>query len=447
MNSAINCEIQVTDDRHVSQLLFGGLLLFFLFEYVRPGSYFPVLETLKINTLIPVAVFILTLMSGRGRPPKAVLTAPSSKWFLLFIAFFPLQVLTADVKLYVYEMFKAVVGYLLIYYVIIRHVTKIERIRAIFFILVLIHVLLIVLNPDLVLHPENRNYIMGVTFLGDGNDFAWSVCIIIPFALFLAQSSQAKLKKMFFTSVFVLLVLAVIATQSRGGSLALGASILYLVLRGNRKAIGLIGLGILIAIVSLFAPQAYFDRMNTLTDYENEGSAQGRILAWNSAIRMAVDHPFTGVGAGHFGVKFGVEYRPPGVGRTELPWLNAHSIYFLTLGEFGFSGIIFLLGLIITNMLRNERILAKTSGSMRPSADTSRKLIIAMQASFISFAVGGAFLSGLYYPHIFVVCALNESVCLLASKGLSEKLEVATNQIIVKKHALARQEATIRAKI
>ena len=95
-----------------------------------------------------------------------------------------------------------------------------------------------------------------------------------------------------------------------------------------------------------------------MTKYEADPSAQGRIMAWSSAIRMAVDHPLTGCGAGHFSVAFGRHYRPPGVGQTEMPWLNAHSIYFLALGEFGLSGIAFLLGLLITNLIRNERIIA-----------------------------------------------------------------------------------------
>jgi putative inorganic carbon (HCO3(-)) transporter len=405
----------------ISTLLFTGLLLFFLFEYVRPGSYFPVLEALKLNTVIPVAVFILTLISSNGRLRVHELQALNTKWFLLFIALFPIQVLFVDVKLYVFEVFKAIVGYLLIYYVILRQVTDIKRMKAVFAVLVFIHVLLILLNPDVVLHPEVRNYIMGVTFLGDGNDFAWSTCIVIPFALFLAQSSAGKFNKLLFLSMCAVLILAVIATQSRGASIALGASIIYLVMRGNSKALGMIWLGVLIGAVLMFAPQAYFERMGTIKYYETEGSAQGRILAWKSAVRMAEDHPIIGVGAGHFAVKFGVEYRPPDVGRTEMPWLNAHSIYFLTLGEFGFTGILFLLGLIISNMLRNERMLVGVSKSKVAMPENMRKLIVATQASLIGFAVGGAFLSGLYYPHLYVLAALCESVFLIVGTETAEK--------------------------
>ena len=405
INKPIEKNISPGEIKPISDKLFCGLLIFFLFEYVRPGSYFPILEVAKLNTIIPVTVFIFTFFANGGRSYLDILNTHSAKWLLFFIILFPIQVFTADVTLYVWNTFKAIVGYLLIYFVIIMQVTSIQRIKAVFATMVLLHIVMLALNPNVILAPEGRHY-MGGTFLGDGNDFAWSVCIVVPLALFLAQTSKGKIKKILFWGSFVLLILTVIGTQSRGGSIALAASVIYLVLRSKRKVIGLIGLGALATVILLFAPQAYFDRMRTLKDYEIEGSAQGRIMAWKSAVRMADDHPFIGVGAGHFAVKYGVEYRPPGVGRTELPWSNAHSIYFLVLGEFGFTGILILLGLLLSNLGRNEAVIRKADISDKGGDEAWRNLAVAMQASLIGFSVGGAFLSGLYYPHLYVVSAL-----------------------------------------
>lgn len=415
VNKPIKEGIPFSSIKPVSGKLFWGLLIFFLFEYVRPGSYFPILEVAKLNTIIPVTVLLFTFLANGGRSYSDILNAHSTKWLLFFIILFPIQVFTADVTLYVWNTFKAIVGYLLIYFVIIKQVTSIQRIKAVFATLVLVHIVMLALNPNVILAPEGRHY-MGGTFLGDGNDFAWSVCIVVPLALFLAQTSKGKTKKIFFWSSFVLLALTVIGTQSRGGSIALAASVIYLVLRSRKKALGLMGLGALVTVVFLFAPQAYFDRMRTIKDYETESSAQGRIVAWKSAIRMAKDHPLIGVGAGHFAVEFGVNYRPPGVGRTEWPWTNAHSIYFVALGEFGFTGIVILLGIIISNLFRNERKIMDLNKLNLFSAAIDRKLMLLMQASLIGFAVGGAFLSGLYYPHLYVLAGLMESVRFITSK-------------------------------
>ena len=168
-NSAYTLTPEKPEER-VSGILFAGLLLFFLFEYTRPGTYVPALNALKANTILPITVFVLTVFSAKGRHRSAVFHTSTIKWFLLLIALLCVHYITADVKLYVHEIFKATIGYLFIYFVIIRQVTDLSRIKAVFFTLVLIHVLLIILNPALVLQPESRNYIAGVTFLGDGND-------------------------------------------------------------------------------------------------------------------------------------------------------------------------------------------------------------------------------------------------------------------------------------
>lgn len=404
--------------KRISNILFGGLLLFFVLEYFRLGRYIPIIDVAKLNTIIPVGVFVLTFISRNGPSHRVILNASNSRWLAFFLLLFPIQVFTADVTLYVFNVFKAIVGYLFIYFIIVKQVTNVTRIKVVFSAMVFIHVVLIFLTPDVVLRPETRNYIDGGPFLGDGNDFAWSACIVLPMALFLVQTSERKWEKLLFLGTFAILVIAIVGTQSRGGSIALGASILYLVIRGRKKALGLIMLGALVMVVMFFAPRAYFDRMKTINDYETDGSAQGRIMAWKSAVRMAMDHPLIGVGAGHFGVKYGMEYRPPGVGRTEIPWANSHSIYFKALGEFGFIGISILLGIIISNLRRNEKRIRDMSRLGTSSAKIHRPLVVTMQASLIGFAVGGLFLSGLYYPHLYVLAALLESanrICLDAN--------------------------------
>jgi putative inorganic carbon (hco3(-)) transporter len=396
--------------RPVSGLLFFGLILFFWLEYARPGTYFPFLDALRLSLIVPALVFAFTLLSFDGRPHNAVLNAPDTKWFFILILMFLIQFFTAPVRLYVYEALKGVIGYLLVYYVIVRQVASLSRLKVVMSTLVLVHVLVVMLYPDVILNPDTRHY-LGGTFLGDGNDFAWSACIAIPFALFLAYNGHNKFVKVTFYGIFVLLILAVIGTQSRGASLALGVGMVYLVMKSRRKALALVAVGVLFAMALLFAPDAYFERMGSIKDFETEGSAQGRILAWKTATNMALDHPLTGVGAGHFGVMFGFKYKPAYyIG----PYLNAHSIYFVMLGEFGFPGILTLLGLIVGNVVRNERVIRRlrVSAALREAPGIS--LIVAMQTALLGYAVGGMFLSGVFYPHLFVLAGLMESARFIA---------------------------------
>jgi hypothetical protein len=96
-----------------------------------------------------------------------------------------------------------------------------------------------------------------------------------------------------------------------------------------------------------------------------------------------------------------------------MPWLNAHSIYFVALGEFGFSGIVFLLAVIGLGFKGcgsvRRRLLRRNGTNERELSE----LALAVQCSLIGFAVAGIFLSGLYYPHLLIVSALCVAVMLL----------------------------------
>ena len=105
----------MTDIKPVSSFLFGGLILFFVFEYLRIGNYLPALETAKINTVIPVLVFILTIFSIGGPNSSSILKAKNTRWIILFLFLFFTQAFTADVTFYVFNAFKAVFGYMLIF--------------------------------------------------------------------------------------------------------------------------------------------------------------------------------------------------------------------------------------------------------------------------------------------------------------------------------------------
>jgi O-antigen ligase len=119
---------------------------------------------------------------------------------------------------------------------------------------------------------------------------------------------------------------------------------------------------------------------------------------------MATRYPLTGVGSGHFPVALGTEFRPPEFGDENLPWLTAHSMYFLVLGELGIPGIVCFIGLLFINYRRLTRMWKEARGS--PEKKEFQQLFLMMSASLIAFCIGGAFLSVAYYPHIFVLSGL-----------------------------------------
>ncbi len=387
-------------------MLYIGLLISIFFDYVRPGSYLPIINTLKLYSLIPLLILVFCFFYDKGNENRKIISDTNSKLIIFFLILLLLSIFISDVTLYSYTVFTNVLGYIFWYYIITRLATNLEKIKGIFFILVISNVIAILLNPDVVLNPETRTYIQGNPFLGDGNDFALSATIVIPLCLFLVIDSDNLVKKILYISFLVILILSVIGTQSRGASIAMASVFLYLWWEGRRKFAGLLIIIVAVVLVYSYAPPVYFERLNSVVNYQEEGSAQGRIIAWKTAVRMAIKHPFTGVGSGHFAVKLGTEYRPPEFGGRNLPWSTAHSIYFLLLGELGFPGLIFICLLLIKNFFRNKYFIKKFSNMSDPEIIKLRTLFMMLNASLISFSIGGAFLSIAYYPHLYVLSAL-----------------------------------------
>jgi probable O-glycosylation ligase (exosortase A-associated) len=382
-------------------MIYYGLLLFFFFEYFRPGNYLPFLTAMHANALIPILVFIFAVFSNKNVSNSELLKNYNAKLMMFFLFLILLSIATADVTFYAYTVFKTVLGYFLIYVVISKQLDSVNKMKGVFVILILVHILLAILNPEVVLNPAVRSTLSKVTFLGDGNDFSLSLCIAIPFCMFLMQESNNKRMKIAFIALLILMIICIIGTQSRGGTIALAVIFAYQWFKSKKKITGMMLILAVIAMIIVFAPQEYTKRIIGIKTYQTDGSAQGRIRAWKAATRMANDHPLLGVGAGHFPVKYGRSYM-----EQRGKWLTAHSIYFLVLGELGYPGLLFLLLIIYVNMRSNERDLKEMKNHDPPLFLTHQRLLICLKASMLAYAVGGAFLSALYYPHIYVLSGL-----------------------------------------
>src|SRR5690606_40153092 len=114
------------------------------------------------------------------------------------------------------------------FFLILRIVVTRGRLLGVFFTLLVAHLFLVVMNPQFVLDPSNRYYIIGATFLGDTNDYTLSLCILAPMVIELALQQRSMLLKVFFWFVLVVIGLAIVSSQSRGAALGISAVLIYL---------------------------------------------------------------------------------------------------------------------------------------------------------------------------------------------------------------------------
>lgn len=380
-------------------MIFSGLVAFFLLEYVRPSSYYPFLIPLHLNSLVPLATTAASVLTSGHATASRLARDLNIRVVFSMLGLLWLSFVTADVQEIAWTIFTVVFGFALITWVIASEVRTVAKVKGVIVALIAAHVIVAFMNPLLFTDPEVRHYLTSGSFLGDGNDFALSIVIILPLCFFLLLDSKKTIVKALWAGMLLVLVAGVVVTQSRGGTIGLGCMAIYYWTKSQKKIQTGAVVAVVVVLILALAPGNYFNRMKMMTD-TTEGSASARLTAWGVAIDMALDHPLVGVGAGHFGSKIGNEYRPAefiGSGMT------AHSIYFLALGELGFPGLALLLVFMIGNLRANATLVRELQARESPTKVTDLQLLSSLSASVIALGSAGAFLSALYYPHVYML--------------------------------------------
>jgi hypothetical protein len=81
-------------------------------------------------------------------------------------------------------------------------------------------------------------------------------------------------------------------------------------------------------------------------------------------------------------------------------------MYFLALGELGIPGLTFLLSLLASNFIMLSRQTNLLKKLTKGSCENYKNLLNSLYASLLGLSVGGAFLSILYYPHLYLTVGL-----------------------------------------
>ena len=262
-------------------------------------------------------------------------------------------------------------------------------------------------GEDLVLGPEG-------TFIGGNNEIALALIITIPLMHYLQMVSQNTWVRHGMTVAMLLCALAALGSYSRGALLAIAAMCVFMWLKSQHKF--QIGLLFILAIppALAFMPAKWTERMDTIHSYEEDGSVQGRFNAWWMAYNLAKDRPLTGGGFEVSMPELFYRYAPD---PEDLH--AAHSIYFQALGEHGFVGLGLYLLLCLMTWRTGSWIIRNTAN--REELRWALNLATMIQVSMIGFAVGGTFLSLLYFDVPYYLMAAMVVTRVLVEKGMKEK--------------------------
>lgn len=252
----------------------------------------------------------------------------------------------------------------------------------------------------------------GDSFIGDNNALALALIMVIPLMVYVQQNTERKWVRHALTGAILLSALAALGSYSRGAFLAIAAMCAFLWFKSRQKvAVG--GLMVLATpLLLLFMPEQWANRMDSINDYEVDSSAMGRLNAWHMAFNLACDRVFGG-GFEIYGPAVFAQYAP-----NPADVHAAHSIYFQVLGEHGFIGLgLYLLLGVLTWRCGTAIIRRSQDLDQYRWASSLAKMV---QTSLVGFAVGGAFLSLVYFDVPYYLLG-----AMLATRALVER-ELAT---------------------
>lgn len=235
--------------------------------------------------------------------------------------------------------------------------------------------------------------------VADNNAISFALVMMLPLMFYLAGSVKGRWERVVrwgWYSSMALSSLAILASRSRGAFLAFGAMALFLWLKSKNKLVLGIVMAIALPLVIGFMPDDWTARMSTIKDYEEDLSSMQRINTWRMIFNLALDHPVMG---GGFDI-----YEPEAFARWApgFPSVHvAHSIYFSALGEHGFVGLLLFVTLGIVTW-RTGSAVTRMAENL-PGFTWAQELARALQVSIVGYAVGGAFLSVLYFDVVYYI--------------------------------------------
>lgn len=229
----------------------------------------------------------------------------------------------------------------------------------------------------------------------DNNQFAAALIMVLPLIAYLRAQAENRFVRIGLATGFVLTVFAIVASYSRGAFIGLAALGLVWWFRSRNKFLYLLVAPAIALSALSFMPPAYYERLGTIDNAEQDSSFHGRVVSWKEAYYIAKDHFPLGVGTdGPEQASVYNHYFP------DEPARAAHSFFFQVLGDLGFGGLAIYLLILFLIFRYCSRVRRETRSI--PEFAWARDLATAIQLSMTGFCFAASGLSMAYSDFVFI---------------------------------------------
>ena len=384
-----------------------GVYLYFLYDFLRPYDFIPALEPLRLAMAIEMFTLISWLFHVRMKGFKINWTR-FNWYFLGFICVIGFSIFTSLNNRLPFNIFQSMVVIFVMLLISSEVVDNYSRFNKIIWLLLLIHLYYALrgIYNYAVLHTivggMRTSGAVGTSFLGDENDFAMALNVMLPFSFFILTSTRSRIKKMISAFCLVASVIAIVFSFSRGGWVGLAAVIVFCIFRSKRKLLSFAYAAIITLVLVAVAPQSYWKEIRSISDTQ-EQTAVTRFHYWRAALGMYLDHPVAGVGAGNGGI-----YMPQyitGIGDPSTQWGRAfHGTIPHLAAELGTVGLIFYFAMLIS-VIGILRKVGRSAPGMGEE-DVSGVMANSIGGGLVGYFACSTFLSTPYYPQLWLLYTL-----------------------------------------
>ncbi|SNS81648.1 probable O-glycosylation ligase, exosortase A-associated [Noviherbaspirillum humi] len=243
------------------------------------------------------------------------------------------------------------------------------------------------------------------SYIAENNSLALALVTILPLVWYLRLQAANKWMKRALTAIVVFTAISAMGSYSRGALLGGAGMMAFLWMKSHKKAQTLIVLVLAVLLICIIMPDQWFARMQSIDDYQKDGSALGRINAWHFAINIATER-LVGGGFNVFTPNMFMQYAP-----DPRDFHVAHSIFFQVLGDHGAIGLVLFVLLMIFSWRTGTRVIRATRD--QEELKWANDLAKMCQVSIVGYAISGAFLSlayyDLYYNIIVILIVLEKA--------------------------------------